>query len=307
MISICIPAYKNPDYISRLLDSIAIQTFTDFEVIVSDDSPDFDIEKLCTKYKNSFQLSYFRNTTPLGSPENWNEAVRRAGGEWIKIMHDDDWFTDRDSLQTFADAITAHPEENFFFSAWRRVTSSGNKTDIRLSGFRYKTLLRDPVTLFADNCIGPPSAVLYRKRDDIIFDKRLKWVVDFEFYIHYLSGSRPVYIDQILINFGVHDQQITSVSFRNAQVEIPEYFQLLEKVGVDKLKNIRVYDAWWRLIRNLGIKNSEDIRKAGYPGTIPDTILAMIGWQRRMPGWLLKNSFFSKTGMSISYSFSRWI
>ena len=40
LISICIPAYKHPDFLKRLLDSISIQSFRDFEVIISDDSPD---------------------------------------------------------------------------------------------------------------------------------------------------------------------------------------------------------------------------------------------------------------------------
>ena len=32
IISICIPAFKRIEYLRRLLDSIAIQTFTDYEV-----------------------------------------------------------------------------------------------------------------------------------------------------------------------------------------------------------------------------------------------------------------------------------
>ncbi|MGZ5190970.1 MAG: glycosyltransferase family 2 protein, partial [Flavisolibacter sp.] len=34
-VSICIPAYKRPDFLIRLLDSIRVQTFKDFEVIVT--------------------------------------------------------------------------------------------------------------------------------------------------------------------------------------------------------------------------------------------------------------------------------
>ena len=37
LISICIPAYKHPDFLKRLLDSISIQSFKNFEVIISDD------------------------------------------------------------------------------------------------------------------------------------------------------------------------------------------------------------------------------------------------------------------------------
>ena len=46
LISICIPAYKRIDYLQKLLDSISIQTFKDYEVIVTDDSPDESVEIL---------------------------------------------------------------------------------------------------------------------------------------------------------------------------------------------------------------------------------------------------------------------
>ena len=48
--SICIPAYKNTDYLKRLLDSISIQTFRDFEVIITDDSPDETVSTFINNY-----------------------------------------------------------------------------------------------------------------------------------------------------------------------------------------------------------------------------------------------------------------
>ena len=116
LISICIPAYKNTDFLKRLLDSITIQRFTDFEVVVTDDSPDKSVGRLCEEFALLMPLKYFRNVKQLGTPENWNEAVRRASGEWIKIMHDDDWFAGADSLAEYEKAIGSHPETAFIFS-----------------------------------------------------------------------------------------------------------------------------------------------------------------------------------------------
>ena len=46
LISICIPAYKRAAFIKRLLDSIAIQSFQDYEVVITDDSPGDDVEQV---------------------------------------------------------------------------------------------------------------------------------------------------------------------------------------------------------------------------------------------------------------------
>src|SRR5580765_4245670 len=96
LISICIPAFKGVEFLERLLNSIAVQNFRDFEVVVADDSPDDSVRTLCAQYQSRFSLSYHHNPIPLGTPANWNQAIAKASGQWIKLMHDDDWFADND-------------------------------------------------------------------------------------------------------------------------------------------------------------------------------------------------------------------
>jgi glycosyltransferase involved in cell wall biosynthesis len=308
LISICIPAYKRTEFLKRLLDSIAVQIFRDFEVVVTDDSPDMTVKALCETYERQLQLRYFRNSQPLGSPENWNEAIRRSGGQWIKIMHDDDWFADENSLGHFATAIDSRPEGNgrdlpcFIFSAYRDVfLDEGRSREIFLPPARYKAFLKNNTVLFASNIVGPPSVVLYKKEGDIFFDPTVKWVVDIDFYIRYLGGRHPVYIDKVLVNVGMGSQQVTRDCFRLRPVEIPENFYLLNKVGVVNLKNILVYDAWWRLMRNLEIRSPEEISGSGYTGEIPPVILSMVAWQKLIPLRILRIGGLSKAYMLLHY------
>lgn len=305
LVSICIPAYKRIDFLKRLLDSIAIQTFREFEVIVTDDSPDGEVKVLCDQYAGHFPLRYFRNEKALGTPENWNEAVRRASGQWIKIMHDDDWFAEPDSLTGYARAIAAHPQASFIFSAYRDVFLDEDRTrEMFVPPARYKKFLRNKTVLFASNIVGPPSVVLYKKEPRMDFDRTVKWVVDIDFYIRYLGTATPVYIDRILVNVGLGKAQVTQDCFRQREVEIPENFHLLQKVGYVNLKNILVYDAFWRLMRNLEIRRIEDITGSGYTGEIPAVILSMVAWQRLLPLRFWKIGPVSKTGMFLNYLFN---
>src|SRR5688572_27964066 len=151
-ISVCIPAYKRVDFLKRLLDSVVIQQYSDFEVIITDDSPSDDVQQLCEGYKDKFTLHYHRNSVALGMPENWNEAIRRAGGQWIKLMHDDDWFSTADGLAEFTAAVKQNPSAGFFFSAYTNIFESGRKPEIvSINSFREKKLRRDTVTLFSRN------------------------------------------------------------------------------------------------------------------------------------------------------------
>lgn len=95
-VSICIPTYNNIDEVKHLLRSIESQTFTDYEIIITDDSSDNAIEEYVKEY--SF-INYTHNIPSLGHIYNWNAAIEKATGEYIKIMFSDDWFTYDDSLE----------------------------------------------------------------------------------------------------------------------------------------------------------------------------------------------------------------
>ena len=284
------------------MDSIAEQTFTDFEVIVTDDSPSGEVAELCKSYTQIFPLRYIRNQAALGTPENWNEAIRQAKGKWIKLMHDDDWFASENSLAEFADAIEEHPNERFFFSAYTNVFEvSAKRQEVFVSILARGRMQRKPYILFAQNIIGPPSVTVHRNDHEFWYDKAIKWVVDIDFYIRYLEKYSAIYIPDVLVNVGMHAEQVTVSSFRQAEVEIPENFYLLNRIGSSSLKNIMVYDAWWRLMRNLHIRDAQQIPSAGYKGIIPKSILSMIKWQRNVPSPVLRVGIFSKFFMLLNY------
>jgi glycosyltransferase involved in cell wall biosynthesis len=306
LISVCIPAYKHTDFLKRLFDSLAIQSFRNFEVIITDDSPDDSVKNLCIQYQHTLPLQYFRNTSTLGTPENWNEAIRRASGKWIKLIHDDDWLTNENSLQHFANAIAANPNASFFFCAFRNIWfQSGRQEDVFVNSFRYKELLKEPAVLFSKNVVGPPSVILHPNDKQFFYDKKVKWVVDIDFYIRYFKVARPVHIPEILINVGMGEHQVTQDCFRKREVEVPENFYLLGKTGITPLKNILVYDAWWRLFRNLEVRYEKEIRDAGYNGPIHPVLLSMIRWQKNMPRFLLTTGVFSKISMFVHYLLHR--
>ena len=302
-ISICIPAYKHVEYLKNLFDSIVIQTFKDFEVIITDDSPGDEIERLCLQYKSVLTIQYFRNENPLGSPENWNAAIKNANGQWIKMMHDDDWFVDEESLQHFANAAYENKNGDFIFSGFIEIDQEKNlRKEFVINNLYLKLLRKSPLTLFKKNFIGHPSTTLVKNNSRYYYDKSFKWVVDIEFYIRYLDQHRNfVAIRKPLINIGINKEQITKQAFRNPDVEIPEVFGLFKKLPGECLKNIYCYDYYWRFIRNLSIRDEETVRKYIPEADIPLPLRNMIKEQKRISLKSLQNGFFSKSLMMKSY------
>jgi glycosyltransferase involved in cell wall biosynthesis len=116
-VSICIPTYCQLDYLRETLRSVQAQDFDDYELIISDDTPDETVQQLVASFGFDNRLHYHRNPVPLGSPENWNAAVRRAKGAYIKLLHHDDRFSHSRALGIFVRLLDEHPEADFAFSA----------------------------------------------------------------------------------------------------------------------------------------------------------------------------------------------
>jgi len=304
-ISICIPAYKNTTFLRRLLDSIAIQQFRNFEVVVTDDSPDDSISDFLHQYPADFPIRYVKNPKALGTPGNWNEGLRQARGTWVKLMHDDDWFADPDALGAFHRATLEHPQTPFHFAAFTNVhEDTGRLEPVTCSPLDLALLRLSPLVLFRRVYVGNPSCTLVRRDTALFYDEEYKWAVDFEYYIRLLRRSpRFHYIDRRLLNIGFNALQVTRYTFLVREVQIPEYVSLLWKLGPRILRNPFVYDNYWRLFRNLGIRNLSDVEGlAQHP--LPPAISRMIRFQRHIPLSILRQGLLSKPLMLLSYAAS---
>lgn len=300
-ISICIPAYKNTAYLDVLLQSVKAQTFRNYEVIVSDDSPNDEVEDLCKIYATVFPLQYHKNSPAKGSPANWNQGIALAKGEWIKIMHDDDWFADEHSLEKFAKVANDHPGVGFIFSGYSNFENGILKKVSIPGSFVESKLKRSALCLFAKNYIGAPSTTLIRNDRNDWYDVQTKWVVDFEFYIRCLT-DRPFYIiHESLINVGFNEEQITKVTFGNRDIEIPENIYILNKMGTAILKNMAVYNHYWRLFRNLSVRSIGEVQQSCGNNSIPEAIKKMLQMQFKVPLSILRIGIFSRLLMIISF------
>ena len=302
-ISICIPAYKRIQYLKRLLSSIENQTYTNYEVIISDDSNDHSVEELLKEYKGKLEVKYFKNEKALGTPANWNHAISKATGQWIKLMHDDDWFANEHSLEKFASA-TKYGHQ-FIFSAYSNKIELTNYTEMLFFNEKLKnSILKNPLLLLAKNIIGPPSVTLFQNSVKEKYDERLKWRVDIEYYIRNISkGVGFAYINEPLINVGVSESQVTNSCLNIPSVEIPEMYILLSKYGTSPLKNIMVYDAYWRILRNTHINSKHKLESFGQ-SEWPKVILSMVELQSKFNQTILRNGVISKTLMGISYIYN---
>lgn len=268
-VSICVPTYNNPDEVERLLQSIYMQKFTNFEVNISDDSKDEKIAEIVKNYQSKYgdaeeepnrtgALHYVHNQTALGHIFNWNAAIQMARGEYIKIMFSDDWFTDSESLGQFVEMLDWNQEAMLAFCGSRQVMLDGQgdgavkhvtKEHDKDSYDRYAAdsfinhLNEDYRNLFLGNQIGTPSATMYRRAGSLsLFDEQSNWASDMFLYFDILKKSATfAYTREPLICVGVHANQYTE-SFSERDMRIyNDYRYMYTKYDLQENKACREY------------------------------------------------------------------
>lgn len=98
--SIIIPAFNSASYIKRALDSVKMQTFEDYELIVVCDSCIDNTKEIAEQYADKvYDVDFHQDGFTR------NVGIDHAEGEYLLFMDDDDWWMDQFVLSKIHTAI----------------------------------------------------------------------------------------------------------------------------------------------------------------------------------------------------------
>ena len=308
MVSICVPAYKKPDFVIRLLDAVLLQDYKDVEVVITDDSPNDGIQLAIAPYLDQLTIQYYRNIPALGSPKNWNSAIDRSKGDFFMLVHQDDWFENPQALSIFVSALTKNPYASFAFCKNIAQKANGEYMVLQaIPSLLYK-LKSFPNRLLLAQVMGPPSNVMLKAevKSVVRYDEKFIWLVDVDYNSRLIkAGYDYVYLDQHLVTIGLHKDQTTEFCRDNEDIMFRENIWFAHKIGSAAFRDMLIYDYYWRLLRNHGIRNMNDFCANKLdPQEIPPIINSMLEWQSNLPFYLLKFGPSSKILMAASYFFT---
>lgn len=209
-VSIVIPVYGMENGVNlfrRVLDSIKMQTFKDFEIIVTDNSQ----TSIFKTISESYPVTFYKNFERVGMAANLNFAISKAKGELIKVLFQDDYFTKEDSLQKIVDNFT---------SGWL-VTACGHDPDPQVHIPYWNNSMIEGV-----NTIGSPSVLTFENKDPMEFDENMTWLLDCDYYQRlYERFGEPTILNDINVNIGLHNGQVTNLLSNTIKVREHEYMK----------------------------------------------------------------------------------
>lgn len=86
--SIVIAVYNRPDEMQELLESLACQTYTDFEVVVVEDGSTLTCQRVCDSFTNRLRIVYVAKSNS-GPGLSRNYGCRRASGNYFIFLDSD--------------------------------------------------------------------------------------------------------------------------------------------------------------------------------------------------------------------------
>ncbi len=105
-----LPVYNGERFLAESLDALLAQSFTDFELIISDNGSTDGTGEIAERYAaQDSRIRYVRHPSNLGATFNHNFVIEQARGEFFKWVSDDDLYAPN-LLQECIDALDARPE-----------------------------------------------------------------------------------------------------------------------------------------------------------------------------------------------------
>lgn len=108
-LSIGLPVHNGERYLKHSVESILSQSFTDFELIISDNASTDSTPGICLAYAAADpRVRYYRNGTNLGASYNFNRVFQLASGEYFKWISYDD-ICEKDFLRRCIEVLDRDP------------------------------------------------------------------------------------------------------------------------------------------------------------------------------------------------------
>lgn len=123
LFSVVIPLYNKRDYIKETIESVLLQTYTDFEIIVVNDSSTDDSLAIVQSFNDSRIRIY---TKPNGGvSDTRNYGLKKALGEYICFLDADDLWNNN-YLKNLTLIICKYPNAGFICGAYKTFKNNVN-------------------------------------------------------------------------------------------------------------------------------------------------------------------------------------
>lgn len=124
-LSIGLPVFNGQAYLASAIESILAQTYSDFELIISDNASTDDTPAICDEYaRRDHRVRVHRNENNIGATQNFYLVHKLSRGELFALAADDDMYDPR-YMQACIDVLDRDQDVVVCHSRTRIIDESG--------------------------------------------------------------------------------------------------------------------------------------------------------------------------------------
>ncbi|SDZ55628.1 teichuronic acid biosynthesis glycosyltransferase TuaG [Evansella caseinilytica] len=229
LISVITPAYNSEKFIGTAIDSVAAQTYSNWEMIIVDDGSTDKTINIIEKYKekdNRIRLVQLKENS--GPAVARNIAIREAGGRYLAFLDSDDqWLPEKLEKQL---RFMQEKQIAFSFTKYKTINERGedigkivpipDKAD-------YKLLLKQ-------NVIGCLTVMIDQEQTGEVQMVNIRTRQDYVLWLHLCKRGFSAYgLQEILSVYRLSDNSISSNKLKMAKQNWRVYREI-EKLSLIK-------------------------------------------------------------------------
>lgn len=207
-ISVVIPTRNRAQYIKEAIDSVLIQTYKDYEIIIVDDGSIDETTELLAPLVHKKVIQYQRQDA-AGVSSARNRGVALARGHYIAFLDSDDLFQPT-KLEEQLLLFEQEPELGFVHCCFSKFDDYGRDLGIRNTsrfyGQIYPWMLQEWSVLMAMPCMLVRTEVM---KEVSGFDESMAWAEDMDLWRRIAQSYRVGVVPKALVRVRVHADSTT--------------------------------------------------------------------------------------------------
>jgi glycosyltransferase involved in cell wall biosynthesis len=313
LVSICTPTYNRPDFLRRAVESCLAQTYTNFEIVITDNStnPDGSVNRESAEMVsrlNDPRIRYYSNGGNIGPHKSAIKSKQLSKGEYIKFLMDDDLLKPR-CLELMVKALEENPTAAIAMAPMELIDENDRRIFPRFYVFRKmhyryryqvgdglierRRILKDFLT--RDYPCTVPSGILFRTealRQAAEFSMDYQFAGDLEMCMRLAAKWDFYYIDEVLSAWRFMPTCHTA-SLHETGLRISDFYDITRKTLENEFVKKMFADEWAQLVRDSyffcscrALLNGLAGLRARDPKIIFDTIRTISREDKYFSNWL---------------------
>lgn len=247
LVSIVMNCFNGEAFLKQSIDSVLIQSYTNWEIIFYDNASTDNSKKIVQSY-NDTRIKYFFNKKNIKLGSARNIALSKCNGDYIAFLDVDDiWLVDKLKLQL--ELFLKKPDLGLVYSdsLWFNENSKIEKKSLdknsKIRGFCFRELLNNYKLTMSSVVLNKKALI----QQSTFFDERFQLLEESDLFKRIAYDWEIDFVDEPLVKWRIHDKSTTWNNYSEIYLEgmlmLEKYSKLYDDFNLTYFKEIKKYKA----------------------------------------------------------------